>query len=171
VIHRQRNVAVGEEGHHVIDVFLRGSAGGHDDRLARLGDALDEEPVVDVGAGDLDDRQVELFAQIHRGFVEGGGHRNAVALLDGLYQCPVFGLAEPGGLGLLDVADVFATAEILVDEVVGLAELQLDGGPHIVEADYLGEVIDDAQAPVHAAPVVVGQFENEQVFKDVVVHD
>ena len=38
---------------------------------------------------------------------------------------------------LLDVADVGAVQKILVDEVLDVAELQLDGGPHVVEAHDL----------------------------------
>jgi hypothetical protein len=48
--------------------------------------------------------------------------------------------------------------KVLVDEGVGIAELQLDRGAHVVEAHDAGKVGDDAQPALDPPPVVVGEF-------------
>ncbi len=68
---------------------------------------------------------------------------------------------------LLDVADVGAVAVRRVDEGVDVAELQLDGGAHVVVAHDLREVGHDPTTAVDAPQVVVGQLENEEVLEDV----
>jgi hypothetical protein len=53
-----------------------------------------------------------------------------------------------------------------VDEGIDVAKLQLDRRLDVVEADDPRKVGDDPQSAFKAALVVVGQFEDEQVFKD-----
>ena len=72
--------------HQVVDIFQRGAAGGDDDRLFGLGDFLDQDPVIAVGAGDFEDLNAEFAAEVHGGFVEGRGHADAAGLADGLDQ-------------------------------------------------------------------------------------
>ena len=60
-------------------------------------------------------------------------------------------------------------AEIPVNERIDVAELQLDGGPDVVEADHLGERRNDSQAALHTAPMVVGHLQYEKVFEDIAV--
>jgi hypothetical protein len=52
-------------------------------------------------------------------------------------------------------------SKVLVNEGVNIAELQFDGGAHVVKAHNLREVIDDLQAPLQVAQVVVGQLQHE----------
>ena len=61
----------------------------------------------------------------------------------------------------LDVADIVAVAKIPVDEAVNVAQLQFDGGAHIVEAHNLRIVTDDLQAALKVSQVVIGHFEDE----------
>jgi hypothetical protein len=51
--------------------------------------------------------------------------------------------------------------EVLMDEGVDIAELQFDGGAYVIEAHNLREVIDDLQAPLQVAQVVIGQLQHE----------
>ena len=62
---------------------------------------------------------------------------------------------------LLDVADVVALAEVLVDEAVDVAQLQFDGGTHVVEAHNLSVVTDDLQAALEIAQVIIRHFQYE----------
>ena len=52
-------------------------------------------------------------------------------------------------------------------KLVDVAELELDRRADVVEADDLGVFADDLQAALDLAPVVVGQLQDEQVFKDI----
>jgi hypothetical protein len=54
-----------------------------------------------------------------------------------------------------------------VDEGVHIAELQFDGGANIVIAGDCAKFPDDAQAAVHVPPVIIGQFKNEKIFKNI----
>jgi hypothetical protein len=87
-------------------------------------------------------------------------------LPDGGCKRRVLALGKAGVERPLDVADVAALAEILVDEGVDVAKLQLDRRLDVVEADDPRKVGDDAQPAFKSALVVVCQFEDEQVFKD-----
>ena len=64
VIDREGNVPVLKEDDEIIEVLERSAACGANDRLARLGDPLDQDPVVHVGTGQLDYRQRQLHAKI-----------------------------------------------------------------------------------------------------------
>jgi hypothetical protein len=158
MVDRQGNVAIGEELDQVVDVLQRRAAGGHDDRLARGGDLFDQDPVVEVGTGELDDLDAEVVAQVDRRFVKGRGHRDAAALADRCHQNGIFVPCQAGVEGFLDIADVIAFAKVLVDKGVGIAELQLDRGAHVVETHDAGKVGDDSQAALDPPPVVVGEF-------------
>ena len=52
---------------------------------------------------------------------------------------------------------------------VDVAELELDGGPHVVETHDLREGADNLQRPLETPPMVVGHFQNEELFEDVTV--
>ena len=140
VIDGERDVAVGEEGDDVVDVLERGAAGGDDDGLLGLGDLFDEHPVVDVGAGDLDDGDAEFDAEVDGALVEWRGHGDAAGFADGLDEGCEMLVGEAGVEGFFDVADIGAVDEVLVDEVLDVAELELDGGADIVEPDDLREL-------------------------------
>ena len=138
--------------------------------LRVLGDLLDQHPVVDVRAGELEDLDTKFAAEVDGGLVERRRHGDAAGLADGVDQRRVVLVGQPGVERLLDVADVVAVAEVLVDEVVHVTELQLDGGAHVVEAHDPRVVRDDLEAALDAAPVVVRQLQDEQIFEDVAIH-
>jgi hypothetical protein len=56
-----------------------------------------------------------------------------------------------------------------VDECTHIAELQLDRRAHVVEAYDLSKLLDNSETAIDTAEVIVGQFENEQVLKDVFI--
>ena len=62
-----------EELHQIVDVLLGRAARRDDHWLAGLGNALQEEPVIDVRTRHLDDRQVEILTQVDRRFIKRGG--------------------------------------------------------------------------------------------------
>ena len=70
--------------------------------------------------------------------VERGRHGDATGFADGLHHSLAIIRMHGGACrGFLDVADVVAVAEVLVDEAVHIAQLQLDGGADVVEAHHL----------------------------------
>lgn len=170
VIDGERDVAVLEEGDDVVHVLERCGAEGDDAGFAGGGNALDEHPVVTVSAGDLDDREVEFHAPIDGLFVERGGHRDAATLTDGLDEGGVVGLGHPGVKNALDVADVGAFPEVLVDESVHVAELEFDSGADVIEAHYSTMFMHNLKSPIEATLVVVRHFQDEEVFEDVAFH-
>jgi hypothetical protein len=52
-----------------------------------------------------------------------------------------------------------------VDEGVGITELQLEGGTHVVEAHHLPELLDDPEPSLNPAPVVIRDFEDEEILE------
>ena len=67
----------------------------------------------------------------------------------------------------LDVADVVAVAEVLVDEAVDVAQLQLDGGADVVEAHHLRVGSDDLEAALYVSQMVVGQLQDKQLIENI----
>ncbi len=57
-------------------------------------------------------------------------------------------------------------AKILVDEIIDVAELELDRRADIVEAHDLRVLTDNLEPALEVAEVVVGQLEDEQFVKD-----
>src|ERR1019366_6775673 len=107
------------------------------------------------------DGDAELAAEVHGTLVERSCHRDATGFADGLDECGKILWLEARVERFLDVADIVAAAKVLVDKAVNIAQLQLDGGAHIVEAHDLRIVADDLQAPLKVAQVVIGHFEYE----------
>ena len=170
VVNRQGNVAVFKEGDDIVHILERSGAKGDDAGLAGSRDALEQQPVVGIGTGDLDDRHVEIDAPIDGFFVERGCHGNAAALFDGLDHDGVVFLGHLGVHHALDVADIGAITKILVHKAVHVSELELDGGAHVVEADHAAVLMHNIQGALEAALVIIGHFKNEQVFKDITIH-
>ena len=79
-------------------------------------------------------------------------------------------LRQPRLQDALDVADVVAVAKVLVDEAVEIAELQLDGGAHVVEPRDPAVLADDLQTALEAALVVAGNLQHEEILEDVSIH-
>ena len=77
-------------------------------------------------------------------------------------------LGQFGVFRFLDVTDVLVAFEVLVHELLDITKLELDGRLDVVVADHGGVIADDLQATFQATPVVIGQFEDEQVFEDFV---
>ena len=169
MIDGQGDVALGEEAHQVVEVFFGGAARGGDDRAAGGGDLFDQDPVVHVRAGDRDDRHVEFDAEVHRCLVEGGSHGDTGEVTDLVHQAGEVIAAEAGVFGLLDVAQFGVAAILGVDEGIHLAELELDRRPDVVVADDGGMVADDLEPALDAAPVVVGQFQDEEVLEQIAI--
>jgi hypothetical protein len=69
--------------------------------------------------------------------------------------------------GLLDVADIVAVAEVLVDEAVDVAQLQLDGGADVIEAHHLRVGSDDFQPALYVSEMVVGQLQDKQLIENI----
>lgn len=155
------DVAVREESDDVVHVFEGGTASGDDGGLLGAGDLFDEHPVIEVGAGDLDDGNAEFDTEVDRALVEGSGGGDAARLTDGLDEGGVLVVGEAGVEGLLDVTEVGAAYEVLVNEVLDVAELEFDAGPHVVETDDLRELLDDLEATLNASEVVVCHLENK----------
>ena len=63
-----------------------------------------------------------------------------------------------------------ALPEVPVDEVLHVAQLEFDGRADIVEADDARIGRDDVEAALHAARMVVGELQDEEIFEDVAVH-
>jgi hypothetical protein len=57
-----------------------------------------------------------------------------------------------------------------VDECVSIAKLEFDRSPDVVEPDNAGMLFGNLESAFEASQVVVGHFQNEQVFKYVAVH-
>ena len=66
---------------------------------------------------------------------------------------------------LLDVADVGAVAEILVNEGIDVAELQLDRGMDVVEAHDPREIADDLAGRARACPSDCWQVQERTNFR------
>src|SRR6266511_108917 len=163
----QGNVAVVEELHQVVDVLERRAAGGDDHRLLRRGDLFDQHPVVQVRAGDLEDLDAELAAQIHGVLIERRGHADAVGLPDRLHQADVIFRRELRVQRFLDVADVVTAAEIAMDEVLNVAQLDLDGGAHVVKAHHLAVGGDDLQPALDTSQMVVRHLQYKQLIEKI----
>jgi len=168
VVQGQWNVAFFEEADHVVEVFFGRAAGRGDDREFLRGDLFDQRPVGNVGTGNLDDGHAEFNAQIDGAFVEWRGHGDGGQLADFRYHARKIRLGQFGVFRFLDVTDVLVAFEVLVHELLDIAELELDGRLDVVVADHGGVIADDLQAALKTSPVVIGQFEDEQVLEDVV---
>jgi hypothetical protein len=57
-----------------------------------------------------------------------------------------------------------------VNKAVNVAELKLDGSPHVVESGDATVLSDDLEPALQTALMVVCHLEDEQIFKDVSVH-
>lgn len=57
--------------------------------------------------------------------------------------------------GLLDIADIAAIAKILMNEIIDVTKLQFDRRPHIICPDDFSEIVNDFQAALDLAPMVV----------------
>ncbi|MNS72207.1 hypothetical protein D3C72_1056080 [compost metagenome] len=169
MIDGQRDITLFEVADDIIQILLRSPPGRDDGWTASGCNFLDQRPVIHVGAGNLEDRHVEFDAQVNRRLIEGRGHRNATQISDLFNHPGKFVLAEPGILGLLDIAQFGRALEIGVNELIHVPELQLDGGLDVVETRDRTMVADDFQPTFKLAPVVIGKFENEQVFKQVLI--
>ena len=77
---------------------------------------------------------------------------------------------QAGAHGLGNVTNVAALPKLAVHEGVNVAELELDGRLDVVVANDPPVVVDDPQPPFEIAPMIVGQFENEQFVENRVVH-
>ena len=93
----------------------------------------------------------------------------AFAFAHGVNQRRIFLLGKLRIERFLDVTDIGAANIVPVNEGVHVAELQLDGGAHVVETHHLGEGIDDFQSPVEPSPMVVGHFQHEKVFENIAI--
>ena len=105
--------------------------------------------------------EVEILAEVDGFLIEGRRHRDAALVANGFDQQPILVPLENGLLGLLDIANIVALAEVLVNEIVDIAQLQLDGGAHVIEAHNLRVVADDLEASLQIAKVVIGYLKNE----------
>ncbi len=161
MIDGQRDMAIVEKRDQVIEVLEGRAASGDDDRLFRLCHLFDQNPVGTVRTGKFEDGDSELAAEVNRILIEWSCHRDATGFADGLYQSGEVLRLEARVERFLDVADIVAVTKIPVDEAVNVAQLQFDGGAHIVEAYDLRIVADDLQAALKVSQVVVGHFENE----------
>ena len=166
----ERDVAVGEERDDVVHVLERGAAGGDDRRASwswrssrsSIQSLRSELAILMMGMPSSTQRSTERSS---KGVAVGMQPALRMALTRVAYSL----VGEAGVEGLFDVADVGAVDEILVDEVLDVAELELDAGADVVEADDLRELLDDLEAALEAAEVVVRHLQHEQVFKDVFI--
>jgi hypothetical protein len=163
VVERNRDIAVSEERHDIVNVLEGRTSGREGDGLAGFRDFLNEKPVIDVGTRKLDQVKVEFLAEVYGGLIEGGRGGEQTAIADGGDQGRILAVIQTGVQGLLDVADVGTLAVVSMDKRIHVSELQLDGRANIIEADDLRELRDNAQAPVDVAPVVIGHFKDEQL--------
>lgn len=85
------------------------------------------------------------------------------------FQVLGFTAAEGGVLGLFDIPQIGIAAILGVDEGVHVAELEFDRRPDVVVAEDGGMVADDLEPALDLAPVVVGQFEDEEVLEQIAV--
>jgi hypothetical protein len=69
--------------------------------------------------------------------------------------------------GFLDVTDIVAVAEVLMDEAVDVAQLQLDGSADVIEAHHLRAGSDDFQAALYVSQMVVGQLQDKQLIENI----
>ena len=58
-----------------------------------------------------------------------------------------------------------------MDELLDIAELKLDGGANVVEADDAAVLAHDFQRPIELALMVARHFEHEEIFKNIAFHD
>ena len=166
MIDGQGDVPVGKKGDEIIQILQGRTAGRYDDRSFGEGNPLDQEPIVQIGTGDLDDGQVQFLAEIHRRFIEWRRHGHATLLLDSGGQRAQFRLGQPCALGLRNITYVLAAFEALMDKTVHIAKLEFDRCPDIIESHHLGIIINDLQPAFQPPPMVIGQFQHEQIFEN-----
>ena len=163
---REIALAVAHEGHDVIDVEQLDPGGRADDGQIGPPDRLDQRPVGERAARDLQDVEAVRDDAIDGGLVEGRAHGVQPVLLDPRDQAARLRAVQAGFGEPLDVLDVGPALEIRVDEGVELAELELDREGEIVAAGQGCEFVDDAEPMLDVAHVVVGELEDEQALRD-----
>lgn len=161
MIEGEGNVAVLKKGDQIVNVLQGGTAGGSDDRFASLGDLLDQEPIVQVGTGQLDDLHAQRHAQIHGTFIERSGAGQHARFANGRNQSGVIVRGQRGLQGLFDVTDVRTLAIIRMDQCVHIAQLDFDGGADVVEPDDLAELVHNRQTSLQLAQMVVGHLQHK----------
>ena len=65
-------LSVFQEAHHLVDILQGNARRGGDDRLVGFGDPLQERPIQERTARDLDDIEIVFLDEIDGGFIEGG---------------------------------------------------------------------------------------------------
>lgn len=83
VVERNRDIAVSEELHDIVNVLEGGSPSREGDGLAGFRDFFNEKPVIDVGACKLDQVEIEFLTEIYGGLIEGGRGGEETAIADG----------------------------------------------------------------------------------------
>ena len=170
MVERKGNPARGEEGDQLVDMGELGAPARGDHRQAGRSDFLQQRPVANVRAGDLEDFDPELDAFVDRRFVERRDHGYHAGIAHRLDHRPKLVPTHLRVDRLFDVAHVGAAAMVAMDEAVDVAELQLDRRVDVVEADHPPEIADDLQPALELAPMVVRQLEYEQVAENRVLH-
>ena len=134
MVDRQRDIAVLEERDQVVEILQRDPPVETMTGLRVLAifsisnqSFRSELAILMIG-------NAELAAEVDRLLVERRGHGDAGGLADGFDQRGEVVLGQLRVERFLDVANVGAMAEILVDESVDVAELELDRGADVVES-------------------------------------
>ena len=153
VVDGQGDVAVLEERHQIVQVLERAAAGGDHHRLDAGWPSSRSAP-----------SRCRRELAILRICTPSSAHRSTEASSKGVAMVTHPALRTPRPArrsprsdqacrqGLLDVADVVAVAEILVDEVLHVAQLQLDRGADVVEAHDARVGRDDVEAALARRP-------------------
>ena len=159
---REILVAMAHEGDDVVHVGEADAGGGADDRQVGAGDRLEQRPVGEGAAGDLEDVEPVLDDALDRRLVEGRAHGEEARRLDRRDELARRVAIQPRLGEALDVLDVGAALEGRVDERVELAELEFEGKRKLEVARERPEGLDDAQPVREVAHVVVGELEDEE---------
>jgi hypothetical protein len=56
-----------------------------------------------------------------------------------------------------------------MDEISYVAKLKLNSCPHIVEADDLGEGINDFETTLHTAQVIISHLKDKEFVKEIAI--
>src|SRR6185437_10419733 len=109
-------------------------------------------------------------AKIDGALVEGRRRGYASCLTNGLDQRCVLFIGKSRIERLLDVPEIGTVDEIFMNESLDIAELELDGSAHIIEAHHLGKLLNDLQSPFHTSEMVVSHLQNKEILENILIN-
>ena len=159
-----------EEAHHAID-FFEGFAGrGGDNWEDRTWQFVREGAGFEVAAGHFDEIEPVLHDLVDRDLIPRSAHGEKAGLNDGVFDAPVL---IPGEARLGEALHVFEIVPALkrgVDAAIDIAVLQFDAEGKRKSAGSRLQLLDDADAMVDIAHMIIGHLINKHRTPITVLH-